>query len=150
MKCTLLLLILIPLASARSQEAGYQSGFIVTNQNDTIKGLIKNKNSVPYRILVDIKFKKNKDSEVEKFGPRQLKGFQIGSTKYKSLITDANGISETLFLEVVDEGKLNYYELEYTGLGAGNVTNYVILQLSNRKEQLIYSKNDMLFSLKKK
>jgi hypothetical protein len=150
MKYILLLLTLISFYVASAQEVGYQNGFVITNENDTIRGLIKNRNSVPYRVLVDIKFKKDKDSKVEMFEPHQLKGFQIGTTKYKSLTTSANEISERLFLEVIIEGKLNYYELEYSGLGAGNSTYYVILQLNGKKEQLTYSKRDMLFSFKNK
>jgi hypothetical protein len=143
------LITLLFLPQLKAQETGYQNGYIVTNENDTIRGLVKNKNLVPYRVLTEIKFKKNNESKVEVFSPAQLKGFQVGSAKYLSIGINTDGLKEKLFLEVIVEGFLNYYELESSAFGAGRSANYVILQRKGEKEQVFFSKKDILFNFKK-
>ncbi|HEV8514962.1 MAG TPA: hypothetical protein VGQ59_16875 [Cyclobacteriaceae bacterium] len=137
------------LAQLKAQETGYQIGYIVTNENDTIKGMVKNKNLAPYRVLTEIKFKKNNDGKMEIFSPVQLKGFQIGPAKYLSVDLKMNGFNEKSFVEVIVEGYLNYYELESSAFGAGKSVTYVILQRKGEKKQVYYSKSDLLFNFKK-
>ena len=154
MKTCLLVLAFLASAPLFAQE-GYIQGYVVTNENDTIVGLVKNKNSVPYRILQEIKFKKEKNSEVQTFAPTELKGFQIGVDQYISkklrlhsavpiLIVDGlkkyrdDNSNTTAFVKVLAEGDMSYYELRITGLGTGNE---VIYEMLHRKGE------DSLFSV---
>jgi hypothetical protein len=140
------------------QETGYLTGFIVTNENDTIHGLVKNKNLAPYRILQDIKFKKDSDSKVEIYSPKDIKAFQAGPNSYVSKQYRENNAYRTSFVEVLIEGDMNFYELRITGLGTGNEIIYQMLQRKNEdylfsvygenfKERLLdYMKNEQALS----
>jgi len=45
---------------------------------------------------------------------------------------------------------LSYYALEYTGFGAGNISEYVILEKTNEKDQLVYDEHSVAINFKKK
>ena len=61
-----------------------------------------------------------------------------------------------LFLEVIVDGYLSYYELEYTGFGVGGGTGnrssaeYVVLQRENEKVQLVFDKHSVAITFKKR
>ena len=133
-----------------SQETGYVKGYVVTIEGDTLAGLVKNKNATPYRVLIDIKFKRDEKSKVETFSPDRLKGFRIGTKQYVSKEVHLNSGVEKLFVEVIIDGHLSYYELEYTGFGAGNISEYVILEKANEKTQLAYDEHSVAINFKKK
>ena len=113
-------------------------GYLVTNENDTIVGLVKNKNSVPYRILQNIKFKKDKSGDPQTYSPDELKGFQIGSDRYISIKYRKISSTATSFVHVLMDGDMSYYELRRTELGVGNE---VIYQMLHKKG------DDSLFSV---
>ena len=135
---------------SRGQETGYAKGYIVTITGDTLTGLVKNKNMTPYRVLIDIKFKREEKSKVETFSPDQLNGFRIGTKQYVSKEGKLNFSLEKLFVEVIVDGHLSYYALEYTGFGAGNISEYVILEKINEKSQLAYDERSVAINFKKK
>ena len=132
------------------QETGYAEGYIVTVAGDTLTGLVKNKNATPYRVLIDIKFKRDEKSKVETFSPDRLKGFRIGMKQYVPKDVKLNFGVEKLFVEVIVDGHLSYYALEYTGFGAGNISEYVILEKVNEKSQLVYDERSVAINFKKK
>ncbi len=139
MKSCLFFLISIVISPSFAQETGYLQGYIVTNENDTILGLVKNKNFTPYRVLQDIKFKKEKGGEMETYSPKDLKSFQVGSSRY---VSKKFGEDDLSFFEVLIEGDLNYYELRVTGFGTGNETVYQMLQKKNEDAFLsVYGPN---------
>ncbi len=131
------------------QSAGFQTGFIITKEGDTIKGFVKYKNMVPNRVLEKIKFKPSQEAEDKSYSPEDLIGFTIESHTFISKFTTAFGESQKAFLKVIMTGPLNYYQLEYTGFGAGNITNYVILEKEGSKEQITYVINSIGFNFKK-
>jgi hypothetical protein len=135
---------------SRGQETGYAKGYIVTVAGDTLNGLVKNKNMTPYRVLIDIKFKRDEKSKVETFSPDRLKGFRIGTKQYVSKEVKVNFSVEKLFVEIIVDGHLSYYALEYTGFGAGNISTYVILEKINEKNQLVYDEHSVAINFKKK
>jgi hypothetical protein len=97
---------------ALGQESGYLEGFIVTNKNDTIRGLVKNIALVPYRILKNTKFKISKNDKTKTYSPDELKFFQAGAHQYVSKkLKFPNGLTSQSFLEI-----LNYARLEGEGL----------------------------------
>ncbi len=44
-------------SSSNAQDFGYERGYVVTTGQDTIPGEVKYMNSIPFKILEDIKFK---------------------------------------------------------------------------------------------
>lgn len=149
-RITIIVALIFSSLFVNAQDAGYQNGFIVTNQNDTIHGLIKYKNTAPYRVLEKIKFKRTKEEKDESYSPDEIKGFTIDTVTFISKLTKATGTSERRFLKPIVMGALSYYELEHTGFGAGNITEYIILEKKDASEQLTYVVNSLGFNFKKK
>ena len=103
----------------------YQSGYIITNKNDTIIGLVKDRKSPPFgKIYKKIRFKNNKILR-RKYGPHQISGYKQGENEFESLwikvfhvffrekyISIPNS-GKKYFLKVVVKGYLTYYHWEY-------------------------------------
>ena len=138
MKSILICLCSVLSLAALGQEIGYLEGFIVTNNNDTIHGLVKNKNLVPFRILENIKFKNNKDDKPKIYSPIELKFFQAGTNQYVSRkLKFPDGSLSQSFLEVLIDGEMSHYELRVTLPGVGSELVYQILQRKN--EEALFS-----------
>lgn len=150
--------IIMFLVCAGLKAQGYKEGYIVTNEGDTLAGLIMNKNTSPYRVFEKIKFKKNKEGDVEELAPDALKSFKIGEEHYLSKLTNAGpGPSVKKFLKIIEERYLRYYELEYTRPATANTTltidniiSYAILQRPGEKLEFIIQVNHMTFDFKKR
>jgi hypothetical protein len=96
-----------------AQEFGYLPGYVVTNANDTIRGLVKYANVAPYRRLPRIKFKENEDAKVKIFPPEENKGFTAGEKIFHSCRTEG----ERYFMELIINGPLRLYQHSETMLG---------------------------------
>ena len=151
-------IIIMFLISTGLKAQGYKEGYIVTNDGDTLTGLVMNKNTSPYRVFEKIKFKKNKESDAEEFAPDALKSFKIGEDRYISKLTNAGpGPSVNKFLKIIEERYLRYYELEYTRpatvnttLTIDNIIRYAILQRPGEKLEFIIQVNHVTFDFKKR
>ena len=137
----------IPLVTI-SQPFGYKPGFLVKNNNDTLFGFVEHIVEVPYRILVDVKFKSNKDDKAEVFSPDSLKEFVIDRTKYVSKYLSLR--KHTYFFRASIEGYLSYYELDFNGWGVNNISHYVILQKQDDENLFTYEVDNFFFPFKKK
>jgi len=126
--------------SCFAQEKGYELGYVVTISNDTIKGLIKNRNSKI--VFEDIKFKKDQKSKVETFTPRQLKSYKRLEAEYYSKridLDDGTGFKNHYFLEQKIKGDyLCYYEFDIL-LGTGNNAYYGILEKPAEKSNVVWT-----------
>lgn len=113
-----------------SQDLGYVPGYVVTNANDTIRGLIKYANAAPYRRLQNIKFKADQDTKVKIFPPEKNKSFYAGETVFHSVRSGGT----QYFMELVIDGPLKLYELNETMLGvpqngaSADVRTYFLLR----------------------
>jgi hypothetical protein len=113
-----------------AQELGYVPGYVVTNSNDTIRGLVKYANAAPYRRLQKIKFKENKDAKVKVFPPEENKAFGAGDKVFHSC---RSGGSRS-FMELIIDGPLKLYEYSETMLGvpqngaSADATSYYLLR----------------------
>lgn len=106
--------ILVALASY-GQQSGFQPGYIVTNTNDTIQGLIKCVNQVPYRVLVDIKFKKTGESKAKTYAPGTLLGYTTqGKIFHSQQNPDHGGVQ---YMELILDGYVKIYQSTVTSFG---------------------------------
>jgi hypothetical protein len=140
-------LLFIPMF-VKSQQTGYNDGFIVKNNNDTIFGSVKNRDAFPYRLLRYVMFKPTKNSQPEYYDPEELKEFQIGNTKYVSRYLKVK--KKNYFFEFISGGRLQHYELEFNNWGANNNTYYTLLQKDGDEEYLSFEMNNPLFPFRRK
>lgn len=103
----------------------YQSGYIITNNNDTLRGHVKDRKSPPYsKLYKKIRFKNNKIIK-RKYGPHQIIGYKQGDNQFESLWIDVShdffqekytnipNSGEKCFLKVIVKGYLPYYQWEF-------------------------------------
>ncbi|MDX2444558.1 MAG: hypothetical protein QNK30_12230 [Bacteroidales bacterium] len=106
-------------------QKGYESGYIITNNSDTISGIIKDRKPPPFgKIYKKIYFKAEK-SRKKKYGPHQIKGYRQGNRFYKSMwlnvsydffkqkYTSSPNVGEQQFLKLIVQGYLSFYQLEF-------------------------------------
>ncbi len=124
-----------------AQETGFLEGLIVKNNGDTIRGLVKNKNLAPYRILKNVKFKPVNEGKTEVYSPNDLKGYETGANRYVSkLCRDYTGTWTKSFVEILVDGYLSLFELQETLMGVGNEIGYRMLQRKN--DTTLFSVNE--------
>ena len=103
----------------------YQSGYIITNKNDTLIGHVKDRKSPPFgKIYKKIRFKNNKIIK-RKYGPHQIIGYKQGNNQFESLWIDVShdffqekyisipNSGKKYFLKVIVKGYLTYYQWEF-------------------------------------
>ena len=142
-KITFLLVVMIISVGLRGQDSGFLNGYIITNSNDTIVGLVKYINQVPYRVLVDIKFKETEKSKTKVYPPDKILGYKAENKIFHSLkISDYSGKQ---FMELIIDGYVRLYTSTVTSVGvpqngsANSSSNY-----------LLKSGDKALFSIDKK
>jgi hypothetical protein len=104
--CFLAFGMLLSFKSVKAQKTGFHPGSIVTLENDTIEGFVKNINSFPYRILPSIKFKRTLKGKASLYGPLMISSFRIVDEIYESKIL----YGSSQFLKLVAAGNVNLYE----------------------------------------
>ncbi len=102
----------------------FQSGYIVTNENDTLIGLVKDRKEPPFGKLYDkVIFKKGRKKK--KYGPNDIIAYKRGYNEFESLWIQDNtypfqgkylsnpNYGNKEFLKVVVKGYLSYYHWEF-------------------------------------
>jgi len=89
-------------------QLNYKEGIIITNEGDSIKGLVNDggfdKN---YRYCL---FKENSRSKATKYYPHELKAYKINEEKYYvSKEVEVNNINRYTFVEVLLDGNISLY-----------------------------------------
>ena len=132
------LILLSVFSSAMGQESGYLPGYIITNSNDTIGGQVKYINTIPFRILPDIKFKGVYDynSKVKLYPPTAIRGYKAGEKIFHSLELPDGG--EKMFMELVIDGYLKLYMTSASAFGVPQygpsvTTHYYFLRKGETK-----------------
>lgn len=74
--CIILLLCLLNL----NGQTNFRPGYVITNSNDTLQGLIDNKGDV--KNAKNCEFKESADAKVKEFKPFGIKGFRFKDDKY--------------------------------------------------------------------
>lgn len=86
----------------------YVSGYIINNQNDTLRGMIRDRNEFPVKRYSKIRFIDQKGKK-RKLGPRYIRGYVRGSAHYETHWYDG----KERFLKVLIKGWVSYYQYEY-------------------------------------
>ncbi|MCU4176309.1 hypothetical protein [Carboxylicivirga sp. N1Y90] len=74
-----------------SAQLNYQSGYIITNDSDTIEGLVHYGNWDKNPEVVA--FRKNESAELEKYRPSDILGFSVSNEHYVSALVDSENSS---------------------------------------------------------
>ncbi|MCD4770543.1 MAG: hypothetical protein K8R35_10310 [Bacteroidales bacterium] len=115
--------LILPILSFGQKD--YQNGYIITNNNDTLIGYVKDRKSPPFgKIYKKIRFKNNNIIK-RKYGPHQIIGYKQGVNQFESLWIDVSNdffkekytsipnSGEKYFLKVIVKGYLTYYQWEF-------------------------------------
>ena len=149
MKQLLFASLFLPMFACAQVLTGFNEGYILTNNNDTLYGLLKLRNKIPYKIFPRIQFKKTAEAEVESFAPAEVKGFTMGMEIYESKYVSAKK-TEKVFFQLKIKGYLSYYENEsYAGPNTGSFYT-VFLQKENAEDFFVYQENNPFFPFKRK
>lgn len=141
----LLLLLIINPAVLLSQKK-FHTGYIITKDNDTLYGKIRDRKPWPFPKLYDkISFKSDEFIFRKKYKPDKIKGYHTDQGTYESkgirttsyllktkYIVDEN--YKHSFLRIVSKGQLSYYQWEY--LDPDNQTvDYIPLFFKKRRSR---------------
>lgn len=130
-----------------SQSPGYNNGFIVKNNNDTLYGLIKNRNLNPYFYsYTEIKFKTDEKAKVEIFTPDSVKAYTVGDSWFVTKYLSQK--KKLFFYEIIVEGYVSFYELKLKNFK--NDVFYAVLSKQNDENELAFAELDMFYPFKKR
>jgi hypothetical protein len=127
----------------------FQPGYIITNQNDTLHGSIKDRKIDMFeKLYKKIRFK-TKGPFARRYGPAQIKGYRVGDSVFESMwlhtsreffreeYTSQPGLGQRQFLKLVYQGEhLSYYHLEHIDHDSGTV-DYIPLFKKSHDTRLI-------------
>lgn len=117
--------------SIRSQI--FNEGSIITLENDTISGYVKDISGL--KNLKVCKFKENKKGKVKRYSPEELNGYFFHSDKrYQSLKVFHRNEYKSSFVEVLLEGQVNLFH--------DRKSNYLAFYIQKKGEDLIGLEND--------
>ncbi|MFA0960178.1 hypothetical protein AB9P05_00050 [Roseivirga sp. BDSF3-8] len=158
-----LLLILIPLCALLTvahAKNGYQKGYLVTLENDTLYGEIKDRRPGTFTEIYDrIRFKKDGALFRKKYAPEEIKSYKAGDRLYESVGLETRSrflkttyltgpAHEKVFLRVIEKGTLTYYQWEYIDYDNNTVWYIPLFHKENSSEMVRVTQG--LFGLKKK
>jgi len=104
-----LILIIFALSSGQSNaQSEYLPGWILTNSNDTIYGLIENDRNM-YNSIYCV-FKKDNEGLSTQYLPNELKSYYLMNGRYFiSKTLQIEGVISTVFLQALVIGELDFY-----------------------------------------
>ncbi len=101
----------------------YQQGYVVTNTNDTLHGMVRDRKTGAFGEIYDkIRFKSK--GRKKRLAPNDILGYKIGNTEFKSLFLE----NELTFLKVASEGYVSHYKYELQEQGEQLVIDIDYLQ----------------------
>lgn len=121
-----LLLLFWNLSNLHAQKKGFEPGYIITLEGDTILGQVKDRSPEPYMELYPrIRFRPEGRSSRKKYGPKDILGYRARGRKYESVpLWEESAFfkfryylephAEKIFLMVLKrQGGLSYYRREF-------------------------------------
>ncbi len=113
-------------------QSDYLNGYVVTNQNDTIYGLVKDRTKEPFgKLYTVIRLKKEGALFTKKYAPSDLISYKRGNDIFESLwllekseffktrYINKKGIGKQVFMMVMAKGNLSYYHWEWRDPDSG-------------------------------
>ena len=136
----------------------YQEGYVVTNANDTLYGMVRDRKTGAFgKLYKKIKFKGKRGKS--RYAPKEIKSYKIGDITFESMPLISAGHffdveyevsprGDFQFLKVVEKGYLSYYQLEYEDSDSGYVDNTAFFKKENGN--ILVRVNQGIFGLKRK
>jgi len=144
----LVLVLLIVILTTIKAQSVFKEGFIITNQNDTIDGLVDYRSEI--RNMRVCKFKIDEGSEVQTYLPGSIRGYRFTDGKFFiSKYIETESVSDTVFVEFLLKGISNlyyYYNSNYSAYFI-ELDNGQLLELHEDKEVV---EKDGVFYIKDK
>lgn len=143
-----LIIVALLLSTCLYGQKEYETGYVVTLQNDTLYGLIKDSKPAPFaRIYKKIRFREERSLFTKRFVPDRIKGYKSGTRVYESIgiITESRLFntryiittsSKKTFLKVIQSGRLSYYHWEYLDSESGTFDYIPLFHLEERHEMV--------------
>jgi hypothetical protein len=154
-KVNLCLLCFFCLSELKGQ-ADFRSGYIITHQNDTIRGLIDY--GIATKNVNKCDFKARGSSVVKEYFPADIKGFRFTDSKFfvsKEVVV--NGEKVRLFLEFLIDGTADLYSFNngvnprfFIQKSDGEITELMIKKerVKGEESSLVHEKYDYMSTLK--
>jgi hypothetical protein len=141
-------------------QKNFEKGYIISLENDTLYGNIKDKKHGPFpKIYKKIRFKEEGSRFKRKYSPNQINGYKAGEKIYESIglkrethlirtryIIDPS--SQKSFLRVLLKGNLSYYHCESID-NESNTLDYIPLFYKKGSPEMVRATQGIL-GLKKK
>ncbi|WP_019037341.1 hypothetical protein [Psychroflexus tropicus] len=144
-----------------SQTTNYEEGFVVTKKGDTLFGQIRDRSDEPFgKLFKKIKFKTKGSWLTKRFSPSDLQFYKKGNRCFESKwlkegfeffninYMSRKGQGDEVFLKVVLQGKLTYYELEWRDPDSGYYREIPLFQKRGSSELVRVTQG--LFGLRRK
>ena len=122
----------------------YTNGYIISAENDTIQGFIKDRKPGPFeKIYKKIKFK-SKKTHRRRYGPYDILGYKIGQDEFVSMwfsesaeyfkyrVESVPKKGEKIFIKRKVKGYLSYYQLE--SIDDSGLNNRGLFKRENEEE----------------
>lgn len=158
-KLSCLLILIFQFAVLSSQER-FLPGYIITNQNDTLFGIVKDRKEAPFaKIYKKVRFRDG-SFFAKRYSPLEIAGYKAGEKRYESFWLSVKtdflrtgywnipGTGEKKFMRVVLQDDLSFYELEYLDQESGIVETIPLFK--RREEDHFIRVTQGLFGLRKK
>ena len=143
------LLIISSLGTLHAQKKGYEPGYIVTLEGDTLRGQVKDRSSEPFvEMYPRIRFIPEGRSSRQKYRPGEILGYRAGSRVYESLPLweDAAFFKfryyldpsvENVFVRLISrDGPLSYYLQEFIHDDNNFVDAFPLFHLEGEREMV--------------
>lgn len=141
-------------------QSKYQNGYVVTNQNDTIYGQLRDRSSEPFgKIFKKVRMKGFWIFE-RRFGPNDLKSYKIGNDVYQSIWYDnynelfsifhvsIPGRGEKVFMRLAVDGEVNLYWDEYRDPDSGYEEAIPFFRKDDSEEMIRVTQGILGFKIK--
>lgn len=129
-------------------QSKYQNGYVVTNQNDTIFGQLRDRSPEPFgKIFKKVRMKGFWIFE-RRYGPNDLNSYKIGNDIYESIWYDSYselfsvfhvsipGQGKKVFMRLADIGRVKLYWDEYRDPDSGYEEAIPFFQKENSEEMI--------------
>jgi hypothetical protein len=157
-KFSLLLFFLISYFLGYAQK-DFQNGYIITNENDTLIGLVKDRKEPPFGKLYNkIVFKKG--HKKKKYGPNDISAYRKGNEQFEILWFQDNSYpfqgeylsspnyGNKSFFKVIVRGYLSYYHWEFEDAESDYID---VIDFYKREDEDFFARvSQGIFGLKKK
>lgn len=125
---TFTLLLFLFTATLTYSQKGYLEGYAVTNEGDTVKGMVKHKTGDEIKDKITVK-----KSEEEKVTLKaaEITGFVVGDEEFRTIVLD----KDKVFMKRLAAGPVFLYEYQYINENSGSYTPVFEVYITKEAEK---------------